>query len=295
MLHTFTRDRDEIAALEFQHLEDYPQFDPLHGTESTKYSGYLDDAATLVALFVNQRSDTLIVRCHGALPRKATVLPRFERLRTFLNTPYSSLYFGDPTLHLSEQVSLAWYTGWKELDLYPILARWVTSAAAASGASRIVFLGSSGGGFASLQISALIPGSMAIPLNPQTAIWKYQPSGNLAYARNYIKHIMPHLTPVGGVREIMPDVDWSEPLGDRASAISRYDQPVENYVFYAQNLNDVAHREDHYLLFRKKTETGPNRERIRYFTYEGQHTHTSPKPDIFSEIMADALSWFNEM
>src|SRR5699024_11326494 len=69
-------------------------------------------------------------------------------------------------------------------------------------------------------------------------IWKYQPSGNLGYARNYIKHIMPHLTPVGGVREIMPDVDWSEPLGDRASAISRYDQPVENYVFYAQNRSE---------------------------------------------------------
>jgi len=53
MWHRFTRDRVEIAALEFQRLEDYTQSDLVHGTEITKYCGNLDDAVTLDALFVN--------------------------------------------------------------------------------------------------------------------------------------------------------------------------------------------------------------------------------------------------
>lgn len=289
MIIPLTKDRDVIDALPFQELSSHEEFSPNCDTGISKYRSDLGKAR-LDSLFINKNSEYLIVSCHGALPRKTTVLPRFERLRTFLDTDYSSIYFGDPTLHLSEQLGLGWYTGWLELDLYPILAEWVQRAADASGASKIIFVGSSGGGFASLQISAHIPRSLAVPLNPQSAISKYQPQGSLGYSRNYVKNVMPHLTPEGGVKLITAEVDWSEPLGARASAITRYQSETANYVLYAQNLNDVSHRTDHYDPFRRATENGPNKERIHYYLYEGQHTHTSPKPDVFQSIMTEAIA-----
>lgn len=290
----FTENHETIDAAEYNLTSDYRSFAPEENPGISKYRSHLGCGATLDALFVNQQSDTLIVSCHGALPRKTTVLPRFERLRTLLNTKYSSLYFGDPTLHLSEQVGLAWYTGWKELDLYPVLAEWVNKAAEVSGADKIVFLGSSGGGFASMQVSSFIPGSMAVPLNPQTAIWKYQPKGSLGYARNYIKNIMPHLTPDGGVRNVTAEVNWSEPLGERASTLIRYARPIKNYVYYTQNYNDISHWNDHYLPFRESIKNGPNVQRVRFFTYAGQHTHTSPKSDVFAQIMDESLAWLTD-
>lgn len=295
MPYPFTKNRDEIDAIEFQDIGLHNSFAPELSAGISKYRASLGNETTLDALFVNQKSDTLVVSCHGALPRKTTVLPRFERLRTFLNTSYSSIFFGDPTLHLSEQLSLAWYTGWKELDLYPVLAEWVTKAAHASNAEKILFVGSSGGGFASMQVSALVPGSMAVPLNPQTAIAKYRPKGSLGYARNYVKNVMPHLTPEGGVKNISAEVDWSAPLAERASALIRYASPVKNYVLYAQNLNDLSHVTDHYEPFKESVESGPNVDRIRFFTYDGQHTHTSPKPEVFKEIMDAAILWMDDL
>lgn len=294
MPNPFTKDRNVIDAMGFNVFQTHLDFTPSPGHGIAKYRAHLSNKASLDALFVNQESDVLIVSCHGALPRNATALPRFERLRTFLNTPYSSIYFGDPTLHLSRQLGLAWYTGWKGLDIYPVIARWVSRAAEVSGADKILFVGSSGGGYASLQISALIPGSMAVPLNPQTAIAKYQPEGSLGYARNYVRNVMPHLAPAGGVKNISADVDWSAPLGSRGSALVRYSQPLHNYVYYAQNQNDTSHVTDHYMPFRRAVEKGPNKEKVRFHIYDGQHRHTSPTTDVFNRIITNALAWLEE-
>src|SRR5699024_7320320 len=128
----------------------------------------------------------------------------------------------DPTLHLNDQLSLTWYTGWRGLNLYEILADWTVTAAAASGAHHIVFLGSSGGGFAALQVASIVPGSIAVPINPQTTIWRYQPGGSLSFVRSYLEHVAPYLIPEKGLRSISADDDWSAPLGDTASTIMTY-------------------------------------------------------------------------
>jgi hypothetical protein len=287
----FTKDRDLIEHSQAIPVDEPQSFSPLQDPGISKYRAKLGRDTALDALFVNQKSDVLIVSCHGALPRQTTTLPRFERLRTFLNTTHSSLYFGDPTLHLNEQLGLAWYTGWKERDIYPILADWSQKAAEASGADKIIFLGSSGGGFASMQVATYVPNSLAVPLNPQTTIWRYQPKGSLGYARNYIRNVMPDLTPEGGVKNLTNDDDWSVPLKERASTLIRYSEPVDNYVYYAQNLNDTFHVTDHYEPFKQVIESGPNRDRVQFFTYEGQHAHASPRRPVFEEIMNNALEW----
>lgn len=294
MLNQFTKDRNAIDSMEYALLDSHTAFEPESGLGISKYRAQLGNNATLDALLVNQGSDILFVSCHGALGRKETILPRFERLRTFQNTRHSSLFFGDPTLHLKDNLSLAWYTGWKELDLYPILAEWVRKSAAAIGATKIIFLGSSGGGFASLQISSYIPGSIAVPLSPQTRISRYAPQGTFGHQRNYVKCVMPHLTPEGGVDEIGEDSNWDAPLGERSSTLERYSQPLPNQVLYVQNSNDHDHRKGHYLPFREVVESGPNRDRVRFYIYDGPERHTSPSSELMQEIIDQAVSWAQE-
>src|SRR5699024_8382265 len=137
----------------------------------------------------NQGSDVLVVALHGATTRDKE-LPRFEFFRTLRKTEFSSMYFTDPALYLDERIELAWYTGWLEFDFNEVLAPWVQRAAAAVGASKIVFLGSSGGGFGALQVSTRIPGRMAVPVIPQTSIANYLVAGTgLAAQRAYIRAI----------------------------------------------------------------------------------------------------------
>lgn len=291
MPNPFTKDRNEIDAMEYVALGSHEEFSPESGLGVSKYRAALDQGSRLDALLVNQGSDALFVSCHGAFSRKEVTLPRFERLRTFLDTSYSSMFFGDPTLHLSDDLSLGWYTGWEDFDLYPVLADWVQRAAKAIGASKVIFLGSSGGGFASLQASAYVPGSVAVPLSAQTRLSRYTPLGNFGHQRNYVRRVMPHLLPPGGIKEIGEESDWDAPLGERASAVERYSRPQPNCVLYVQNRNDYEHYEQHYLPFRQAVESGPNLGRVKFHIYDGPERHTPPTGEQLDAILLEALDW----
>ena len=269
-------------------------FAPARGTGATRYTATLPDGLPLEALLVNKKSDLLVVALHGATARSKYVLPRFEWLKSLLKTDYSTLYFSDPTLRLREDLDLAWYTGSANLDLYPVLAEWAGEAADAIGAKGIIFLGSSGGGLASLQTSTYIPGSMALPFSCQTSIAKYLVNGTLMGAqRSYVDVVMPHLAPEGKW-SLRPDVDWSVPLGERSSALVRYSRPQENFVYYVQNTNDFPHMEQHYQPFREVIEFGPNKDRVRFDLYEGPEAHNPPWPDVFNRTLDEAAAWLRE-
>lgn len=117
-------------------------------------------------VLVNRPSDVLVVSLHGAIGRARSALPRFAYLPMLLETGYSIVSFGDPTLHMSERLELAWFTGPAAVDVHKIVAERVCEAAYVVGAKRVVIIGASGGGFAALQVSACIPDSLAIAFNP---------------------------------------------------------------------------------------------------------------------------------
>lgn len=260
----------------------------------SKYSARLPREVQLDALLVNKGSDVLVVALHGATTRDKE-LPRFEFFRTLRRTEFSSMYFTDPALYLDDEVELAWYTGWLDFDLNLVMAQWAQTAASAIGASKILFLGSSGGGFGSLQVSAHIPGSMAMPFSPQTSIANYLVAGSgLGAQRSYIRAIMPHLTPVGGLDALRTEEDYFESLGERASPLLRYQQPQENYVYYVQNTNDPTHFNQHYLPFREAVENGPNKDRIRFELQDDRPGHNPPVPTMFLAALENAVAWLRQ-
>lgn len=277
-----------VPITEFSGVDD---FEPASGPGASRYVAPLPDGLLFEALLVNKKSDLLVVSLHGATDRGKYPIPRFEWLKSLLKTEYSALYLSDPTLRISADLELAWYTGSADVDLYPILAEWACRAADAVGAKGIIFLGSSGGGLASLQVSTYIPGSMALPFSCQTSIANYLIGGTRMQTQQvYVETVMPHLAP-GGSDSLRPDVDWAVPLGERTSALVRYSQPQPNFVHYVQNTRDYPHLDQHYQPFRDVIESGPNNDRVRFHLYEGPERHNPPSPDIFHSQLDEACSW----
>lgn len=268
------------------------QFDTERGV--SKYEFGLTGGLTLPALLINRGSDTLLVCLHGASNRAKLNVPRFEWMRTVRDLPYNSLFFSDPGLDLHPRISLSWYTGTFELDLYPILGDMIKRAAAATGSRKVIVLGSSGGGFAALQTAPYVPGSVALPFSPQTSISGYFVGRKgLGAQRMYLRVVMPELSPDAPLEGLWPNVDWAKPLGERLSPCVRYAVPQQNSVVYMQNSNDVTHIEQHYAPFREVVAGSPNRDSIQFHMYDGPKRHNPPlRPQLFQgiELAASTLS-----
>lgn len=123
----------------------------------------------------------LTVLLHGAIDRARHRLPIFQRWRFQLELDAGpTIAFADPTLDLADSVRLAWYLGTETAPLIPAMAEMVRTTAATLGAEHVVLSGSSGGGFAALQLGALIPGAVVAAMSPQTDLRHY--SRRLVYA-----------------------------------------------------------------------------------------------------------------
>lgn len=271
---------------------DIDAFRPHQEPGASQYRHTLPGGENLDALLINKESDTLVVTFHGALDRSKFAIPRYERLKSTDEFPVSALYIADPALWRHDALQLSWFTGWKEFDLPRVLADWAVKAAQSIGAARIVFTGSSGGGFAALQTSALVPGSLAVPFNPQTSVYGYLANGEFWGAqRDYARAVWPELAPQG--QPPYTD-DWTITVSDRLSAIRRYAKPTLNHVLYVSNVNDFHHR-DHYVPFSQSVATSPNAERVQLRAYEGSHAHNPPTPEVFRRYMQEALELIGKL
>lgn len=231
-------------------------------------------------LFVRRESETLQVSFHGALDRHRYSLPRFERFATLLKFNDSLLFFSDPTLRLDESLQLAWYTGWEGYDAQSHIAECVIKSSFSLGAKKTILSGSSGGGFAALQVGALVPNSTVVAFNAQTSIYSYLAGGtSLSAQRAYIRTVYPGIVPDHGDGSIRA-ADWTLDLGPSHSVLRRYSTNVENRVILVQNIEEF-HYVDHYLPFLRSVLIGGNSSNLSILEYRGGYVHVPPTPDIF--------------
>lgn len=269
----------------------FNDFSPSSDHGASRYRHTLPNGEHFEALLVNKGADVLVVTLHGATDRAKTKLPRFERVRTMGTYEVSGMYFADPALWRNDRIQLAWYTGWSGVNGHQMIADWSLAAARAVGASRIIFTGSSGGGFAALQVSALVPGSLCLTFNPQTSVYGYLVNGTLWGAqRTYQEVVWPGFA-LNGVNE---NEDWTAALDDRLSPLRRYSKPLDNYVLFVINRNEF-HYQDHYFPWLAAAARGGNLSQVRAVEYAGGTVHNPPTHDVFIKGIEQALDWVRKL
>lgn len=249
----------------------------------------LDNGLTLDFYARLGRADELFVSFHGSIPPSRPVYPRFERVASLRSKTKAMMAFADPTILVdpTRKMSLSWYLGGPGWDPIPHILRAVRKAKGKTGAKHVAFVGGSGGGFAALRASALVPGSMAFIQDPQTSIAAYYRASVTAYAE-----------------VVWPRWDQDELLEafpERFDMVQHYkSMPLDNFVYYAQNSRDPVHVERHYTPFKAisgvQERAGVSRDGSRVFAlYEGEvEGHGKITPTEFDEHLAEATYTWRE-
>lgn len=119
------------------------------------------------------KADCLIVHFHGAVDRKTRPIPVFANFQPDFNGKSHQLSLADPTLQNSEDLELAWYVGAEGFPVQSLLKEYLTAVIQHLGISRIIFFGSSGGGFSALYYGWNFSNCIVLACSPQTRITSY--------------------------------------------------------------------------------------------------------------------------
>lgn len=177
-------------------------------------------------LMASRPTTAVVFRFHGAIKRDLRTLPSFQSNLAQIRPFAHQITICDPTMMAREGFSCSWFAGCEGLDTQALLKSFCSQASAALGAKRVVYMGSSGGGFASLYLSRHHPGSIAFVTVPQTNLQRhFTPSS----VRRYLEACWPSLTIDEVSEKVCLDVC---PL---------YSGPFENSVIYVQSAGDTAH------------------------------------------------------
>lgn len=226
-------------------------------------------------------SEVLRVNLHGAV-RAEDSYPRFDRISSSASSSDAFISFADPTLTLNKDMTLGWYLGAAKWDPVPVIAEVVRRSAVAVGAKTTVLIGGSGGGFAALRLGLALKDALVYCFNPQTRVAAY-------YA--------------GAVeRYTTAALDSSEELvGARFDMVSAYAEQKERpRVYYAQNLSDSFHVQNHYLPFKRgvgiSCAQGVSADgRVRMVLYDSEREgHAPPSATEFAAQLRSALDWYGQ-
>lgn len=241
--------------------------------------GTISKHLDLDGLFIYNGSEKLLVVFHGALARETYTLPRWEFKRALAGFEGSILFLQDPTLYVHDNLTLGWYVGTEDDDGHLMVRELVEKAIAVLEPRQVVFTGSSGGGFASLAVSAHFPDSTSLVFSPQTSIERY---------------LQPHRTRL--ISSAFPNLDPSgiqlEHMKDRLDMGALYSTERLNKIYYIQNAGDLSHIEAHCIPFvevvgRSSGDQAAQRLRVEY-KYLG-HGHQPPRPHRFRAFVEDVF------
>ncbi|MEE1650729.1 DUF6270 domain-containing protein [Brachybacterium sp. J144] len=202
---------------------------PSEIAEADLSSGFLtvwQDGLPFDLLVDDIGAETTLVSFHAALGGSGLKPPIFTARTVSDGIGLNRIFVSDPGLLAGEELGLAWYLGTSKVDATKVLVEIITALQERMGAKHLVFFGMSGGGFAALNLSHEFPGSLAVPVNPQTRILDYLEEhwddlGRQCFGASTAE----------GSREILE-------AHPRADLRRVYAEGFENTVIYVQNASD---------------------------------------------------------
>lgn len=212
--------------------------------------------------------DNLVISFHGAVNKKIRDLPVFSPILPDLGSNVAQLSISDPLMLLPGDLGMTWYAGSDKFPAQSILSDLFHKIIEFGGFKRVVFYGSSGGGFAALYFSSLVIGSVAIVGAPQTNIYRYY-SGHV---KRYIEECWPSLTN-------------HEDLSDKicTDLCNWYSTERHNTVIYLQSPGDHYHTRTQLAPFYSKITQVPNAKFILISNYWGRMGHSGSVPIFASK------------
>lgn len=253
---------DDKDHFEYESLDQFLASEINQGISSVRYGNVHID------LFVEDRNcETTVVVFHTALNPSMVTTPVFVGRGLLEGLDVNVICCSDPALELG--VGLGWFIGKKGLDFQEDLTRAIGHVLTSFGSHKhLVFYGPSGGGFAALYYSSRFPGSLAIPVNPQTDIDDYAEEAVKSYCT----------------------IAWGTDAGASVPAVTdlrpQYSGEIPNHVLYLQNLGDRAHINQQLIPFLNSVS-----EKHKVLIHLGKWGigHRAPSPEIQSPFIEAAV------
>lgn len=214
---------------------------------------------------------TTIIFFHPATPL-INSLPIFTGLDVTKEAIAHRVFVSDPSLELDDDLRLAWFAGNERQPVQTDLPQILNHVTSSLGSEHTVLYGGSGGGFAALYYSAKMPGSLAIPVNPQTIIQNY----DAEVAEKYVNACWPGTRSLGWRTALQRCVE-----GDLRRV---YAQPRPNTVAYVQNERDwhVTRHMEPFL------EVIADHQSHRLLSGDWGPGHAAPPKDVIRELLTAA-------
>ena len=237
-----------------------------------------------------KRSEELVVTFHGAGDLTKLSYPVFTRVKSLAAKAPAMMSFADPTMLVDDErkMMLSWYLGGPGWDPLPSIITVIRKAMGKCGAKQVAFLGGSGGGFAALRASAMIPGSLAFIQDPQVTIAKY----STRVVQTYFDTVWKGWNARSLLSAFPERFDMAQHY--------RVSQP-RNFVYYAQNATDRSHVIKHYEPFVEACGFTVGEQKIqgrkRFFNlYDGTNSgHGKITPEEFDQFYDEAFTWWREL
>ena len=208
-------------------------------------------------------SRTLIISFHGAINRAVRATPVFMPVMPMAGEPANQLMIADPGMEGTGECTLAWYTGYDGFNAQDALLDIIRRTIAHLAIEHVVFMGSSGGGFASLFYSWHFPGSTCIAVSPQTNIQRYYQS----HLKRYMASCWPALPDADALKgRICTDV------------VSLYRESVPNTVVVLHSSGDQFHLTNHMAPLVSAITAHPKARLILQCGYWGVPDHSRSVP-----------------
>lgn len=184
----------------------------------------------------------------------------------------SRLSISDPSLDFSAENTIGWFAGnISHPNLQDDIAALVTKVAEDYKASRIVFVGGSAGGFASLVLASYFPESIALVWNPQTDIFKYY--------RKFVDFYIDSCWQ--GQPELLRRHSVTSVVGHTR------DEGGEPLVLYMQEPTDNHHVDSHMRPF---LAAAPSPDNILVYNSHWGDGHVPPPKDLLHSVVDIAIA-----
>lgn len=246
------------------------EFDATHLPEATPgRNDFKYGPAELSYSFRPNQGKPLVVVFHGRKAAEVTLpyLPG-SGLTSDLDVAFMSI--SDPSLALDSELTIGWHAGSTHFrNLQQDLVALIGHVAAQNDSPQVILVGGSAGGFASLVLSRLIPGSTALVWNAQTEINRYYKRFVDLYARIAWNNHFPA----------------SNNSSTVVSALKLYETTsTSNRVVFLQEQSDTHHVEKHFGPFKEQQKSESNL--WAYEAHWGEGHAPAPKPLIQDFILA---------